>query len=244
MEFLIIFSDTSTSNSLIHSISNQSLGFSAMQSSDGVFDPEYDSLASVNNNMNESFDYPNTNQNILQTLVAYSDHSETETSSTECSVRRGSRRRVPNTKYVKDYISPTISPKLLSKTVSPKRNISSSTDGVSDSASEQTHRGQSKKTKRELQNSANRQQSVLKRLQNTTTLGNLNLLWPRYGIKNGVYAGESFSDTRTCSVDTGLFALYHAYRAANDKFRNLLENNTLDVFIALCKTFQRVEDDG
>ena len=62
-----------------------------------------------------------------------------------------------------------------------------------------------------------------------------------YGINNGTYEGQSFSITRTCSVDTGLFVLYHAYKASSDRFRNLFKNDTRDVFIALRKTFEYVE---
>ncbi|CAF3837376.1 unnamed protein product [Rotaria sp. Silwood1] len=195
-------------------------------------------------NLNEPFSHPNTIQNTLPTLVAYSDLSETETTDTETNLRRGSRHRIPSTKYANDYISPTISPNLLSKALSPKRYLSSSTDNLSDNALEKTCHGQRKKPKRTLRNSSNKQQSKVTKLIHTTTLGSLNLVWPRYGIKNCVYAGESFSVTRTCPIDTGLFALYHAYKAGSDKFRNLFENNTLDAFVALRETFQCVENKG
>ncbi|CAF4610052.1 unnamed protein product, partial [Rotaria sp. Silwood2] len=176
--------------------------------------------------------------------VAYSDLSESETTDTESNLRRGSRHRIPNTKYANDYISPTISPNLLSKALSPKRYLSSSTDNLSDNALEKKCHRQRKKPKRTRPNSSNKQQSKVTNLIHTTTLGSLNLVWPRFGFKNCVYAGESFSVTRTCPIDTGLFALYHAYNAGTDKFRDLFENNTLDAFVALRETFQCVENKG
>ncbi|CAF2704859.1 unnamed protein product [Rotaria sp. Silwood2] len=92
-----------------------------------------------------------------------------------------------------------------------------------------------------LTNSTDIHRGTLSKRPFTTTRGSLNLTWPRYGINNGTYAGQSFSITRTCPVDTGLFVLYHASKAGNDKFRNLFENNTLDAFTALRQTFEYVE---
>ncbi|CAM4846542.1 unnamed protein product [Rotaria magnacalcarata] len=77
-----------------------------------------------------------------------------------------------------------------------------------------------------------------------TTVGSLNLTWPMYGIHNGTYEGQYFSITRTCSVDTGLFVLYHAYKAGSDSFRNLFKNDIRNVFIALRETFEYVESHG
>ena len=67
------------------------------------------------------------------------------------------------------------------------------------------------------------------------------LTLPRYDIKNDVFGNKSYSVTRTCLVDTGLFVLYYAYKMGTDEFRNLFENDALNAFIALGETFVYVE---
>lgn len=198
---------------------------------------ERSQLVSSNDNFCELFTCSNTIQNIPQNLVAYSENSETEIDDVQCNVRRGSRHRIPNAKYADDYISPTISPNLLSRALSPKRNICSSTEDNSDNAPEKTQRFQRKKAKRKPSNISNKSYR-------TTLVGNLNLLWPRYGIKDCRYADELYCVTQTCSIDTALFALYHAYKAGTDKFRNLFESKILNAFVVLRETFQCVEKDG
>ena len=78
----------------------------------------------------------------------------------------------------------------------------------------------------------------------TTTIGNLQLAWPPYAIKNALYAGEYFSIFNTCSIDTGLFVLYYAYKSGTDNFRKLLEIDTLEVYKFLRCTFQHIENNG
>ena len=78
----------------------------------------------------------------------------------------------------------------------------------------------------------------------TTKAGSLNLTWPRYKVCDGVYAEQTFSIINTCSVDTGLFILYHAYKAGTEKFRNLFETDVLDAFISFRRTFQYVDNDN
>jgi hypothetical protein len=78
----------------------------------------------------------------------------------------------------------------------------------------------------------------------TTATGNLKLTWPSYGIQNAVYANERFSIFNTPPVDTGLFILYHGYKAGTDHLRNIFEYSTLDACKLLRHTFQLVEKNG
>jgi len=78
----------------------------------------------------------------------------------------------------------------------------------------------------------------------TTKIGNLILTWPSYGIKNVAYANQYFSIINTCPVDTGLFVLYHAYKAGTDAFRNLFESDALEAYTFLRRTFKLIESDG
>lgn len=120
------FSDISSSNSSIHSSSNQYLGFSAKCSNSVVHGnneflrQEQSELISSANNFYEPLACPN--------LVAYSDQSETKINDKERKIRRGSHHCIPNTKYLNDYISPIISPNLLCRALSSKRYVSSSID--------------------------------------------------------------------------------------------------------------------
>ena len=77
-----------------------------------------------------------------------------------------------------------------------------------------------------------------------TTIGNLKLTWPPYGIENSTYAGERFSIFNTCPLDTGLFILYHAYKTGTDGFRKLFTSDALEAYKFLRHTFQLVETDG
>ncbi|CAM4754010.1 unnamed protein product [Rotaria magnacalcarata] len=47
-----------------------------------------------------------------------------------------------------------------------------------------------------------------------------------------------------CSVDTGLFVFYHAYKAGTDKFRDLFEVNNLDALKLLRRVFHLGENEG
>ena len=67
---------------------------------------------------------------------------------------------------------------------------------------------------------------------------------PITGIRNAIHEGKIYSVTNTCPLDTGLFVLYHAYKAGTEKFRGLFERDDLDAFITIRRTFQLVESDG
>ncbi|UJR24213.1 hypothetical protein I4U23_027180 [Adineta vaga] len=77
-----------------------------------------------------------------------------------------------------------------------------------------------------------------------TTIGNLKLVWPIYGIDNFVYAGKRYDIFHTCTIDTGLFILYHAYKAHSDEFRNIFTCNSLDIYQIIWRTFQLVDTEG
>ncbi|CAF1344431.1 unnamed protein product [Adineta ricciae] len=75
-------------------------------------------------------------------------------------------------------------------------------------------------------------------------IGNLQLTWPSYGIENATYAGKSYFIFHTCTVDTGLFILYHAYQAHSDEFRALFTSDALHIYTVIRRTFQLVETEG
>ena len=134
------------------------------------------------------------------------------------------------------------SSKSLLHALSPKRNLSSSNDSIPYNVKENVWHYQRKKVKiLPSASSPDKQESILNKRLFIAVLGSLHLTWPKYGINNGIYAGQSFSVTRTCSVDTGLFVLYHAYRVGSDEFRNLFNNNEVNAFAVLRETFQYVE---
>ncbi|CAF4071420.1 unnamed protein product [Rotaria sordida] len=239
--------DASSSSLSTHSVFNQSFGFSIKSSNPAELNRDNVSILgrSPSSSSCSNFDGPLHSRQVAQdnllTSVPYIAPSEPETTDTEENVRRSSRHRTPNPKYANDYISPIIGPNLLSRALSPKRPLSSSNNTISVDVMEKISDEQRKKIKTLLLHSSKKQQSRFSKQPFTTTLGSLNLTWPRYGIKNGIYEGQSFSITRTCPVDTGLFVLYHAYKAGTDGFRKLFENDTVDAFIALRQTFQYVE---
>jgi hypothetical protein len=78
----------------------------------------------------------------------------------------------------------------------------------------------------------------------STTSNALTLSFPRYSIVNACFEGRLYSVTQTCSIDTGLYALYYVYKTASDIFRLLFDLNTTPCHINLRKTFQLVDSDG
>lgn len=192
-------------------------------------------------------DLPIINEDFLEIeppkLVLAIASSDTDTADVSDNLRRSARKRTANTKYTIDYISPTISPKT-SPIISPKRAHSSSTTSNSpvlkpSTPVKKTH----KKGKCAPLNSPNLRQVTTKKRIGFTNIGTLCLPWPRYGIRNTVYAGKIYSVTRTCPLDTGLFVLYYAYKAGTVEFRQLFERSGLEIYTTLRRTFQLVESD-
>ncbi|CAF4523886.1 unnamed protein product [Rotaria socialis] len=153
---------------------------------------------------------------------------EIETTDTDQSTRRSSRRRTPNRKYDNDYISPIINRRGLSNALSLKRCLSSSSDSISVSLKENPIRDQHKKVKQFAPSTSDKEQNVFNKPprvpkpQCIAELGTLTLKWPKYGINNGIYDGQSFS-------------------AGSDKFQKLFENDNLDALVVLRDTFKYVE---
>lgn len=247
------FRDTSSRSSSVHSDAEESaeriLKWSTLiqqNASDGL-DLECKSSSSSCDNVDGPVNCAVTDQNVLQPVIPYVESSDIETTDTDRSTRRSSRRRTPNRKYANDYISPTINQRRLATALSPKRHLSSSSDSIAvDSKRNPTH-DQHKKLKRSAATTSEKGQHVFSKPprvpkpQCTVELGTLVLKWPKYGINNGIYEGQSFSVTRTCSIDTGLFALYHAYKVGNDKFQKFFDNDNLDALVVLRETFRYVE---
>ncbi len=63
-------------------------------------------------------------------------------------------------------------------------------------------------------------------------------------LPDQLHKGKIFSVTNTCLLDTGLFVLWHAYKAGIKKFRSLFESEALAASVAVRRTFQHVESDG
>ncbi|CAF4643666.1 unnamed protein product, partial [Didymodactylos carnosus] len=132
----------------------------------------------------------------------------------------------------------------LSRAFSPKRSYPSFDSSYSMSKAETPKKLRPKKVKVSPPNSIDKRNFPFNTDNRTTTVDNLMLTWPSYGIKNALYAGECFSIFNTCPIDTGLFVLYYAYKSGTDKFRNLLEDDTLEAYTFLHRTFQLIESDG
>ncbi|UJR13094.1 hypothetical protein I4U23_000118 [Adineta vaga] len=93
-------------------------------------------------------------------------------------------------------------------------------------------------------NSNNLCTSTISKDQRTTIIGDLKLTWPSYGIEHTTSAGERFSVVNACSIDTGLFILYHGFKTATGDFHEFLKSNILDAYKLLRHTFQLIETDG
>ena len=130
------------------------------------------------------------------------------------------------------------------RTFSPKRSHPPSDSNCSVSKVELPKRPRQKKVKSSPQRSIDKQNFTLDKDYRTTTIGNITLSWPPYGIKNATCAGENFSIYHTCPLDTGLFILYYAYKAGTDEFRNLIASDTLEAYTFLRHTFELIETNG
>ena len=145
----------------------------------------------------------------------------------EKNVRHSSRRPVPNSKYVNDYISPTIRP-TVPRGTSPKwQNLSSivsfNTSPVLNKfvLAVDTHapenrttntplmskpvRWKRKNVKQSSWNSPNPKEfPEIKR--SSTTVDTLKLPWARYGIRNTLHEQRIYLVINTYPLDTGLFS--------------------------------------
>ena len=101
----------------------------------------------------------------------------------------------------------------LSRALCPKRAHVTSDSSTSISKEEMLKTSRQKKLKTSLANSTIKQNYTFNKDYRTTKIGNLTFTWPPYGIKNATYRNQTFSIINTCPIDTGLFVLYHAYKA-------------------------------
>ena len=131
----------------------------------------------------------------------------------------------------------------LSRALCPKRAHVTSDSSTSISKEEMIKTSQ-KKLKISLANSTIKQNYTFNKDYRTTKTGNLTFTWPPYGIKNATYRNQTFSIINTCPIDTGLLALYHAYKTGTDAFRNIFQSDTLHAYTLLRHTFQLIESDG
>ena len=126
---------------------------------------------------------------------------------------------------------------------SPKRSYAPSDSDQS----MRKQRSREKKPQKRIKGSVNSdtaRQTLTQHGDHFTKIGPLRLPWPRYRIDDAVYNGQHYSIFNTCPLDTGLFAVYHAYKAGGDAFRLLFENDTIEAIALLRHIFQLVESDG
>jgi hypothetical protein len=156
--------------------------------------------------------------------------------------RRSARQRLPNSKYVNDFVLPTNS-RGSSRVCSPKRAHSRSDRSRSDSKPEASQVSKPKRSKSDSK-SIKKQESTSKGEHRLAAIGNLQLRWPRYGIKDATYEGDQFTVFNTCPLDTGLFTLYNAFEANSNEFRDLFNNENLPALNLLRCTFRIVDTNG
>ena len=168
--------------------------------------------------------------------------SDYEGSSISAGERRSTRRPIPNSKYSNDFVLPSNIEHLM-RSFSPKRSHATSDSDQSMAKQRPREKTPQKKMKTSTRPSTNRQ-DFTQHGDLIAKVGSLRLPWPRYGIKDAVYESQHFSIFHTCPLDTGLFAVYHAYKAGSDAFRLLFENDTVEALTLLRHIFQLVESDG
>lgn len=162
----------------------------------------------------------------------------------EQELRRGVRRRTPNSRYTKDYISPAISP-LLKRAATSKRRISPSVNTAQVASKPPKPLSKKKKTDRNSPSKPLTKPSAgNKSLLPIVTVGDFKMSWPRYGIEKITIHGKSCSITNTCPLDTGLFIYYHAFMISSAEFRRIFEKDTLDIFAIFRQTIHLAIEDG
>ena len=194
------------------------MGFSArcsnsvLQKADDAFAVEYDSSSSDSNSFDGQVRLPLTkpkdNDPLYETCGVES--GEVDTIDIEQNIRKSSRHRAPNRKYVDDYISSMISPRLSPVALCSKRCLSSCSDTIGMNVKVNVTRRERKKAKRVLADLPVKKQCMTSNRPFIVVVGSFKLTWLRYDIMDGVYGNKSCSVTRMCPLDTGLFVLYFA----------------------------------
>jgi hypothetical protein len=182
-------------------------------------------------------------QNIFTELLAIAGINDAENAYYNTDEKYDTRRHDTKSSDAKDFTS-SIDNINLSRAFSPKRSYPSSDSSFSTSKAPTPKKLRQNQVKSSPSKSITKRNFTLNSDYRTTTIGNLTLAWPPYGIMNTFYAGEYFSIFHTCPIDTALFVFYYAYKSGTDAFRNLLEDDTLEAYTFLRRTFQLVESDG
>ncbi|CAF2901831.1 unnamed protein product [Rotaria sp. Silwood2] len=68
--------------------------------------------------------------------------------------------------------------------------------------------------------------------------------WPRFGIKEAIFRGRSYTLTNTCPTDSALFALYFIYKIDINIAGELNDAPETSAYSTLVKTFRTVEKEG
>ena len=186
---------------------------------------------------------PDSSDNIFAALLTAAGNNDLKNAPVKYDSQQGARQYVTKLNDP-DGANHRIDDTSLSRAFSPKRLYASSDSSSSISEIKLIKPFQQKKLKSPSPNSIKKRDPAARKDYRTATIGNLTLTWPPYQIENEIYAGEIYSIFHTCPIDTGLFVLYHAYKAGTDKFRDLFEDNTLEAYTFLRRTFQLVETDG
>ena len=137
------------------------------------------------------------------------ESSEVDTTDIEQNIRKSSQHCASNRKYVDGYISSMISPRLSPVALCSKRCLSSSIDTIGTNVKVNVSRRERKKAKRVLADLPVKKQCMTSDRPFVVVVGSFNLTWLRYDIMDGVYRNKSYSVTRMCPLDTGLFVLYY-----------------------------------
>lgn len=184
-----------------------------------------------------------SSESIFSTLLSISNSSKMNKSHDKSNEIQNVQQLVTESRHAKNFSS-TMDDTNLFDILLPKRSFPSSDSSVS------MMKPKAKKLLQEVNvnslpsTTIDKYNFSCKKDYRTTTIGSLTLAWPPYNIHNASFMGRDFSVLNTCPIDTGLFVLYHAYKAGTDKFRNLFEVEIPDALKLLRRTFHLVEHEG
>ncbi|CAF1014942.1 unnamed protein product [Rotaria magnacalcarata] len=180
---------------------------------------------------------------IFSTLLAISDSSNMTNVQDRINEIQNVQQHVTESWNAKNFVN-TMDNMNLFDILSSKRSHPSSDSGISTTKTRYTKRLREKKVDCSSATAIGKRNFKSYKDYRTTTIGSLTLAWPPYQINNRSFRGQIFTLLNTCSVDTGLFVFYHAYKAGTDKFRDLFEVSNLDALKLLRHVFHLVENEG
>ncbi|CAF1959195.1 unnamed protein product [Rotaria magnacalcarata] len=199
------------------------------------------SQASLTNPLPMKISY--SSLSIFSTLLAISDSSNMTNVQDRINEIRNVQQHVTESWNAKNFVN-TMDNMNLFDILSSKRSHPSSDSGISTTKTRYTKRLREKKVDCSSATAIGKRNFKSYKDYRTTTIGSLTLAWPPYQINNRSFRGQIFTLLNTCSVDTGLFVFYHAYKAGTDKFRDLFEVSNLDALKLLRHVFHLVENEG